>query len=83
MPGVSFGHSYIDVDFEGFEKSLDEEFSIQIVKTLRVKKAHDAKASHSDSGPRRSNRKKHPMLQILLTYDGYAAHQKAYMEMVV
>ena len=82
MADVSSGSSHADMDSNGYEQSLDEEFGILAVRTLGVRKAQeDARGKRSDPGPRRSGRVKNPVQR--LTYDGYVAHHKAYMAKVI
>ena len=59
MADVSSGFSHADMDLDGSEKSLDEEFGILVVRTLGVRKAReDARGQRSDLGPHRSGRVK-------------------------
>ena len=82
MADVSSGSSHADMDSDGSEQSLDEEFGIPAVRTPSVRKAQeDARGQRSDPGPRRSGRVKNPIKR--LTYDGYVAHHKAYMAKVI
>ena len=81
MADVSSSFSHLDVDSNGFEQSLDEEFGILAVRTSGVRKEQEnARGQRSDSRPHRSNRVKNPIQR--LTYDGYVAHHKAYMAKV-
>lgn len=75
MPGVSLEYSHVDVDSDGSEQSLYEEFGILVVRTPGVKKANEV------AKPRRSNMAKNSVQR--LTYDGYVAHYRAYMAKVV
>ena len=82
MVDVSSGSSHANMDSDGFEQSLDEEFDISTIKTPGVRKAQeDARGQRSDPGPRKSGRVKNPVQR--LTYDGYVAHHKAYMAKVI
>ena len=82
MADASSGFSHVDMDSDGSERSLDEEFGIPVVRTPGVRKVQgDARGQRSDPGPRRSNRVRNPVQK--LTYDGYLAHHKAYMAKVI
>ena len=55
MADVSSASSHADIDSDGSEQSLDEEFGIPAVRTPGVRKAQeDARGQRSDPGPRRS-----------------------------
>ena len=59
MTSVSLGSSHVDVDSDGSEQSLDEEFGIPIVRTPGARRAHDAvRTPNSDPVPRKSSRVK-------------------------
>ena len=82
MANVSSGSSHANMDSDGSEQSLDEEFGIPAVKPPGVRKAQeDARGQRSDPGPRKFGRVKSPVQR--LTYDGYVAHHKAYMAKVI
>ena len=62
MADVSSGFSHADMDSDGSEQSLDEEFGIPVVRTPGVRKAReDARGQRSDPGPRRSSRVQNPV----------------------
>ena len=82
MTSVSSGSSHIDVDSDGLEQSLDEEFGIPSVRTPGARRAKQVvKTPGSDPRPRRSSRVGFPLDR--LTYAGYVTHQYAYMTKVV
>ena len=79
---MSSGSSHVDVDSDGLEQSLDEEFCIPAIRTPGVRKANEAaRMLGSDLGPRRSGRVRNHMQR--LSYDGYVSHHYAYMAKVM
>lgn len=82
MTSVPFGSSHGIADSNGLEQSLDEEFGIQDVRTLDVRKSHEtARTPNSGPRPRRLGRVRNLVQQ--LTYNGYVTHHYTYMSKVM
>ena len=82
MFGVNVGHSYVDGESSGSERSIDDELDIPYVVTLGVRKTRDVlRAPRSEPILHRSTRARYPVDR--LKYDGFTAIHYAYMVKVI